>query len=149
MRCIIIVFICTIFSTPCVSQESQYNLKDGFIANGYDVVSYFNGKAVKGEKGIEVKHDGVKLRFASEENRALFISQPKRYMPQYGGWCAYAIGANNKKVSINPETYEIRNGKLYLFYNAFFTNTLEDWLEEGPEQIMRKANLNWKAMQGQ
>ena len=71
------------------------------------------------------------------------------YVPQYGGWCAYALGAKAKKVSIDPETYEIRDGKLYLFYNAFFNNTLESWLEEGPKELQKKADKNWEKLKTQ
>ena len=54
------------------------------------------------------------------------------------------IGAKGKKVSINPETFEIRDGKLYLFYNAWGTNTLEMWLEEGVKGLQEKADKKWE-----
>jgi hypothetical protein len=64
-------------------------------------------------------------------------------MPQYGGWCAYAMGAKNEKVTMNPENYKIVDGKLYLFYKNFFTDTLDDWNED-EENLKQKANENWK-----
>ena len=48
-----------------------------------------------------------------------------------------------EKITINPATYEIRNGKLYLFYNAYFTNTLKKWKAEGPAELEKKAQENW------
>lgn len=51
---------------------------------------------------------------------------------------------NGKKVSINPKTFEIRDGKLYLFFNSWGTNTLELWQKEGPEKLQQKADENWK-----
>ena len=122
----------------------NYNLKKGFVAEGYDVVAYFNNKAEKGDKKFTAKHDGVKFKFSSKENLETFKKAPEKYTPQYGGYCAYAIGAKGEKVSINPKTFEIRDGKLYLFYNAWGTNTLDLWLKEGAKNLKDKADKNWK-----
>ena len=80
---------------------------------------------MKGSKQISTNYDGVNYCFSSAANLTLFKSNPKKYMPQYGGWCAYAMGANAEKVEIDPETSKIKDGKLYLFYNAYFNNTLK------------------------
>ena len=52
------------------------------------------------------------------------------------------MGENGEKVSINPETFKIVNGKLYLFYNKFFNNTLKDW-NENESELKQKAEKNW------
>ena len=57
--------------------------------------------------------------------KEVFLKNPTNFEPEYGGWCAYAMGDSGEKVTINPETFKIINGKLYLFYNAFLTNTLK------------------------
>ena len=54
------------------------------------------------------------------------------------------MGAKGSKVSVNPETFEIRDGKLYLFYNRGSTNTLDLWIEQGAEELKAKADKNWK-----
>ena len=126
------------------SQNAEYNLKNGYVAEGYDVVSYFQQQVKKGNKQFTADFDGVKFQFSSKENRTLFNLNPKKYIPQYGGFCAYAIGKNGEKVSINPKTFEIREGKLYLFYNSWGTNTLEMWQKEDPESLQQKADENWK-----
>ncbi|MDP5093862.1 MAG: hypothetical protein NWQ17_11170 [Polaribacter sp.] len=126
------------------SQNAEYNLKNGYVAEGYDVVSYFQQQVKKGNKQFTADFDGVKFQFSSEENLTLFKLNPKKYIPQYGGFCAYAIGKNGEKVSINPKTFEIREGKLYLFYNSWGTNTLEMWQKEDPESLQQKADENWK-----
>ena len=73
----------------------------------------------------------------------MFQKNPKKYIPQYGGYCAYAIGKSSEKVSINPKTFEIRNDKLYLFYNSWGTNTLKPWKQETPEKLKNQADINW------
>lgn len=125
-------------------QKSHYNIQKGAVAKGYDVVSYFNNTAKKGDKQYALKHDGVTFLFSSQENLNVFKKDPTKYIPQYGGYCAYAIGIKGSKVSINPETFEIRDGKLYLFYNRGRTNTLELWTAEGAEKLRDQADKNWK-----
>ena len=125
-------------------QKIHYNLKGDYIANGYDVVSYFNNNPVKGKKEFEHTYDRIKFKFSSSANLDQFKNNPERYMPQYGGWCAYAIAKNGEKVKINPKTYEIRDDKLYLFYNKWGTNTLEKWKEEDPSLLKPKADMNWE-----
>jgi YHS domain-containing protein len=128
-------------STTFFAQE--YNLKKGYVAEGYDVVSYFSNTAEKGDTAYTATFEGVKFKFVSKQNLEIFKSTPEKYTPAYGGFCAYAVGAKAERVSINPETFEIRAGKLYLFYNAWGTNTFEMWQEEGAEQLKEKADKNW------
>lgn len=134
------------FSLLGVSQDIDYNTKKGFVAEGYDVVQYFKGDPKPGQDKYVLTHDGVKFRFLSRENMETFKNDPGKYVPRYGGWCAWAIAENNSKVDIDPETYEIRDGKLYLFYNAFFNNTLESWKENDPEKLIPKADKNWQSL---
>ena len=139
-----ITLLFLIISSTLFSQKTEYYLKKGYIAEGYDVVSYFNKKPLEGNKKYQTIYDGVKFKFSSEKNLALFKENPTKYIPQYGGYCAYAIGKTDEKVSINPKTFEIRDGKLYLFYNSWGTNTLKLWLKENPQQLKKQADINWK-----
>lgn len=127
--------------THCIT---HFNLDKGVAIEGYDVVSYFiEDEPQKGKSTISAKYLGVIYRFATKEHRDLFVKNPKKYMPIYGGWCAYAMGAKNEKVTMNPESYKIIDGKLYFFYKSFFTNTLDDWNAD-EENLKKKANENWK-----
>ena len=107
------------------------NLKDGLAVSGYDLFSYFEEEEPsKGSKNIQVIHDDITYRFKNEANKAKFQASPEQYLPAYGGWCAYAMGVSGDKVKIDPETYKITGGKLYLFYNFWGNNTLKSWNED-------------------
>jgi len=142
MKQVILVFS-LIISSSVFGQKLDYNIQKGFIAGGYDVVSYFSNKAVKGSAKFTYSFDGASYKFSSKENLEIFKSNTAMYIPQYGGYCAYAIGTNGEKVTINPKTFEIRSGKLYLFYNAWGTNTFELWQKESPEELQKKADNTW------
>ncbi len=127
------------------AQQQDYYLDGGFIAEGYDVTSYFdNNKAVEGKKSFVASHDGVKFKFSSQANLDKFKANPDKYVPQYGGYCAYALGTSGKKVDADPETFEIRDGKLYMFYNSWGINTFKKWKSEGPEILRPIADANWE-----
>lgn len=147
-KLLFILIATTLFA--CGAQKGTTNVNgNGFIAEGYDVTEYFNDRAVEGSNAYIATYDGAKYRFSSEANKTTFEATPSKYAPQYGGFCAYAVGADNKKIGINPESYEIRDGKLYLFYDTIFADTKEKWMEEGPETLQNKADENWKALKEQ
>lgn len=123
-------------------RKKAFNLENGLAIQGYDPVSYFKSGPKKGKKEWAYTYEGITYRFASESNKNLFVSNPSKYEPQYGGWCAYAMGNSGEKVEIDPETYKIVNGKLYLFYNAYFTNTLNYW-NKNETALQKKAAKNW------
>jgi len=125
-------------------RKKQFNLEENIAVDGYDPVAYFKvNKAVKGSKDLAVSHQGVIYYFSSLENKEEFKKNPSQYEPEYGGWCAYAMGAKGEKVSIDPETFKILNGKLYLFYNRFFNNTLKSWNKE-EAKLKPAADASWK-----
>lgn len=140
----LIVFLFFGITFTVSAQQIDYNVSKGFVAQGYDVTEYFNNKTVKGDKKFVTSYDNVKFKFANQQNLDAFKKDPKKYIPAYGGYCAYAVGAKAEKVSIDPETYEIRDGKLYLFYNSWGVNTLKSWNKEGAEELKSKADVNWE-----
>jgi YHS domain-containing protein len=124
-------------------RKKQFNLEEGVGIKGYDPVAYFTeGKAVKGNKAEAVLSYGVTYYFSSGANRQEFRKNPSKYEPQYGGWCAYAMGSSGSKVEIDPGTFNIQDGKLYLFYNKFFNNTLKSWNKD-ETKLQKNANANW------
>ncbi|UII34450.1 YHS domain protein [Fulvivirga ulvae] len=144
MRSIITFIIIIIAAGNGFSQDNKhFNTKKGVAIEGYDPVSYFNNSPQQGKEAISHIYRGVTYLFSTEKNRQKFINAPENYIPEYGGWCAYAIGDNGKKVKIDPETYKIKDGKLYLFYNFGGYNTLNDWnIDE--TVLLKSADANWK-----
>ena len=137
--------VTVIAQTKNTSRQEHFNLDDKLALEGYDVVSYFNEDTPKeGDKTFSTTYKGVQYYFVTNENKSLFLSNPEAYEPQYGGWCAYAMGAKGDKVSVDPETYKIIDGKLYLFYNAYFNNTLKSW-NKNEQSLKEKADTNWSS----
>ncbi len=127
------------------TRQKDFNVTSGPAIQGYDPVTYFlKSKAMEGKKEYALEHQGITYWFSTPQNKELFKANPQKYEPQYGGWCAYAMGANNEKVEIDPETFKIVNGKLYLFYNAYFNNTLKSWNKD-ENTLKKKADLNWQS----
>lgn len=127
-----------------LNRQKQFNLDNGVAVKGYDAVAYFTqNKAVKGKSEFAVIHQGIKYLFATNTNKEEFKKNPTKFEPQYGGWCAFAMGYTGEKVDFDPETFKILNGKLYLFYNRFFNNTLLKW-NKNETNLKAKADVNWE-----
>ena len=125
------------------ARQKEFNLEKGVAIQGYDPVSYFNAAPRQGSSTFSTQYNGVIYRFSSAGNLAAFNKNPAGYEPQYGGWCAYAMGAKGEKVEVDPETYKIVGGKLYLFYNKYFNNTLKSW-NKAEATLKASADANWK-----
>lgn len=151
MKKIIVTIITTLFSVAFINAQTiirvkQFNLEKGLAIQGYDPVAYFIlNKAMEGKENISAVVEGVTYYFTTTANRDLFLKDIKKYEPQYGGWCAYAMGATNEKVEIDPETFKIVNGKLYLFYHTWINNTLPKWNAD-ETNLKAKADKNWQAI---
>ena len=138
-----VAFIVAIFSLTYVQKASAeslyYSSFFGTAVEGYDVVAYFtDGKPMEGSKDHKVKWKGVDWYFASDEHKKLFESDPEKYAPQYGGYCAWAV-SQGYTASTVPEAWRIVDGKLYLNYSKGVQKT---WEENIPGNITQ-ANKNW------
>lgn len=144
LGCFLLAYTANAQSSP-EQRKKQYNLESsGLAIQGYDPVAYFTQhKGIPGQKDLTAVYSGVTYRFSSLQDKDLFVAAPEKYEPQYGGWCAYAMGAKGEKVSVDPETFKIIDGKLYLFYNSFFNNTLKDWNKD-EAHLKSNADLSWK-----
>ena len=115
----------------------------GVALRGYDPVAYFDpGKPTHGVAEIFTSYDGARYLFANEAHRKAFLQDPKKYIPQFGGFCALGT-AEGEKVDVDPETGQVVNGKLYLNYNA---QALAEFNKDRSGTITH-AQQNWPAVQ--
>lgn len=133
--------IVLIISTSAIYAQ-EVNSKRGIALEGYDPVSYFKDGPKKGDKATAYTYKEVTYYFSTADNLEVFKTDPEAYLPQYGGFCAYAVAKSGDKVGVNPKTFEIRDNKLYLFYNSWGNNTLKKWLKD-PENLQKQADANW------
>lgn len=135
------VFSCLLASANIDAGTLQYATENGAI-DGYDTVAYFtNGRPERGKPDITAEWNGVKWRFASEENRDAFIRNPQQYAPQYGGFCALGM-AHGGDVPTDPEAWTIWRGKLYL---NMIDEVRTTWLYN-PDTLIERADRKWQAM---
>jgi len=112
---------------------------NGVLLNGYDPVAYFTRhQAVKGSPEIQTRFDGAIYNFASVANRVAFSRNPSKYVPQYGGFCAYHLTKGEFKDS-DPTAFLIYKGKLYVCSAADSAKEFRGNID----QNIRKADDYW------
>jgi YHS domain-containing protein len=124
--------------TPAASNAD----KQGLMLRGYDPVSYFTGsQPAKGVPEFTATHDGVSYQFASAANRQAFQSNPTKYLPAYGGFCAMGA-AMNKKLDGDPTLWRIVDGRLFLNVNM---QANQRWTQD-TSGFIRQADANWPSI---
>ena len=111
---------------------------DGVALKGYDVISYLEKHDEKGTKVNSASFGGVTWWFASAEHRRIFVADPARFVPEYGGFCAYSIG-RGAAATADPRVYSATGGKLYLFFDPAVKAV---WDQEQSGSIAN-ADRNW------
>jgi|GEM_PF-613765 len=139
------------FSNFYNPQAHHYNTdKDRIGIQGYDLVAYHQEeKAVKGSPIHKTTYDGITYQFKSAENKDVFEKSPEQYLPAYGGYCAYGLGMEATaggykpgKFPVNPESFKLIDGKLYLFYETPDFDALQYW-ESNEKNLKSRADQNW------
>ncbi|MCB9743123.1 MAG: YHS domain protein [Alphaproteobacteria bacterium] len=126
-------------TTTAAASEPRNLSWRGLALDGYDPVAYFvSGAPTKGSEDITTSWGGGTWRFSSAENRALFVADPAKYAPQYGGYCAWAV-SEGYTADIDPAAWKIVDGKLYLNYSL---KVQAQWEQDVPGRI-KKADANW------
>lgn len=133
------VLLSIVASVPTFAEEYDHSTPG---ISGYDPVAYFSdGKPVRGSGYHAAVVDGVTYVFASSDHQEMFEANPEKYLPAYGGYCAYGLGAGKKFVA-DPEVWRIVEGKLYLNLNK---RIQEKWEKDIPGFI-KKGDANWSVM---
>lgn len=148
MKSVIVAFLFLITALQVLGQSDEarkknFNVKKATALEGYDPVSYFDNNPKEGKPELLFNFKGIGYQFANQANMNRFKAAPEKYEPAYGGWCAYAMGETGEKVKIDPETFKILDGKLYLFYNFWGNNTLTGW-NKNEKSLKAKGDQNWK-----
>lgn len=149
IRTSLVVIITTLISINVHSQSVFMN-ENKVANNGYDVVNYFTSNTAKrGSQEFSAVHKGTTYYFVSAAHKTMFSENPGKYLPQFDGYCSFAVAKMNKKVPIDPGTFRIDDGKLYLFYNDFWEgkpfNTIVPWINNESE-MEKSANENWMSL---
>lgn len=121
---------------------AKVNLDGGVAIKGHDPVAYFTqGAAVAGDAAFTATHEGATYQFASAENRDMFLAEPAKFAPQYGGYCAYAV-AQGYTAPIDPEAFTVHDDRLYL---NFSKGVRSRWERDIPGNI-EKGDANWPTL---
>jgi len=144
---ILIIFL--LVSTWANAQDKKaYNIDNSNIAlEGYSPVSYLDlGIAQKGVQQHKSEHDGVVYYFTTDEQKQTFDANPVRYLPQYGGFCAFGIYAG-AKFRPDPNKFIVQDGKYFLFLYNLELDAQQLWLaEDNHTGLVKKANQNWSEL---
>nr|WP_086939811.1 YHS domain-containing (seleno)protein [Thaumasiovibrio occultus] len=136
-----LMFSAIALSPAALAIEPVYSDYFGYgkAIKGYDPVAYFTqGKPVEGSSDYQYEWMGADWQFASAEHRDLFVANPEKYAPQYGGYCAWAV-SEGYTAAIDPNAWYIYQDKLYLNYSRSVQNT---WQRDVPGNIAR-GDQNW------
>lgn len=139
------VLVAAIFWTGAAAQAADEMNVDGkgIMVKGYDVVAYFSeGVPVRGMPDYTADHDGGTYLFSSAENQKLFVADPSRYAPAYGGFCSYGVRVG-KKFEIDPHAWKIVGDRLFLQLDR---GTHKLWLEDMEKNISISDRI-WPSIQ--
>lgn len=136
---------CMIAVSAVPALAAKINLSNGIAIKGYDPVAYFSSQSAQlGDASITASFDGATYQFVSATNRDAFVANPAKYVPQYGGFCAYAA-SKGSLAPVDPEAFSVVDDKLYLNFSKTVRTV---WSEDIPGNI-KKADANWPALSAQ
>ncbi len=122
-----------------VSAHAGSNENSLTAISGYDVVSYQTAKKpLRGNGHYLAVHDGVTYLFANKDNQKTFEANPDRYVPAFGGYCAFGASVGKKFVG-DPEVWRVVDNRLYLNLDVEIQS---QWLKDVPGRI-KTAEAKW------
>ena len=138
LRTFLTFVACLLFTA--LPAKAQSSTEPALALQGTDVVSYFKaGGPLKGHAALHHDFDGARYLFASAQNKAAFVADPDRYLPQFSGLCTTGI-ALGKDFKGDPDTWKVVDGKLYLYHSG----PVRAKGDADPATIA-KAHQNWLA----
>lgn len=145
IQTIVMAIIIMLLGTNAIAQNKMANnIDDSKIAlQGYSPVSYLDlGIAQKGLKEYKATYDGLAYYFTSEDQKKSFENNPKKYLPQYGGYCAFGISVG-AKFRVDPNKFVVKDGKYFLFLYDLEVDAQQLWLAGNHKELIQKADSNW------
>jgi hypothetical protein len=141
-RIVFVVTLVAMAATAFAGEPINTGFWSKLTLKGYDPVAYFTAhQPVEGSKDFTTDWNGATWRFVSAQDRDLFIKDPAKYAPQFGGYCAWAM-TRGAEADIDPTCWKIVQGKLYLNYSK---DIQQQWQQDIPGNIA-KADAAWKAL---
>lgn len=127
----------------------SYNLPSSGVAlEGYCPVAYFAvNKPVRGKPEFASTYNGVTYHFVSADAKRAFDAEPEKYLPAYGGWCAFGMAVEDK-FPVDPRNFKIVDGRLLLFLKNKNVDALQLWDQGDEQELFRKADRHWKKVSG-
>ena len=144
----VLIFALAISSITFGQDKKANNIDNSNIAlSGYSPVSYLDlGLAQIGNKAYKSEHKKITYYFTSQEQKKKFDKNPERYLPQYGGYCAFGTYAG-AKFRVDPNKFLVKDGKYYLFLNDVELDAKQLWLAENNHSKLKStADTNWKKL---
>jgi len=124
----------------------EYNLDaQRVMLKGYSPISYFDNSPEMGDPQFQVQHGEVVYYFTSNDQKSLFEQNPEKYVPAFGGYCAYGV-AKGKHLDIDPKNYKMINGKVHLFLRNDEADALALWNKGKEDSMLEDAAANWEIL---
>ena len=124
------------------AQKSEVFAPAGKAIKGYDPVAFFReSKPVMGQDSLSYNWKDATWLFSNRKNMEDFKSDPEKYAPQYGGYCAYGTSQGHKAPT-ETDTWTIVNEKLYFNYNKKVQTM---WLKD-EKTLIEKADQQWSGI---
>ncbi len=145
IKLFIAVFILFAGFSLSAQDKMAHNIDNSNIAlQGYSPVSYLDlNLAQKGSKQFKSEHQKVVYYFTSKDQKAKFDGNPNKYLPQYGGYCAFGVYAG-AKFRVDPNKFIVEDGKYFLYLNNLELDAKELWMnEKSHHNLKSKADKNW------
>ena len=147
--CVLTASISLALALPALAAD-EYNVSSGVTTegaplgvHGVDPVQLAKRHAlVQGSSNFATVYDGVTYYFGSAVTRDAFVADPTAYMPEFGGFCAFAVGLG-KKFDGDPKFADIVDGKLYLFVNG----DVYDAYKADADAILTASHQKWPEIQ--